>query len=103
MARVIPTSAGLLPRDADIKVVGYACTSGSAAMGERRVAGLIDQGCPGALATNPMTALKAALRALGLRRVGMVNPYIEEGSDHLCRVLEQEACRDRSREKKRPW
>jgi maleate isomerase len=90
MARVIPTAASLLPRDAGIKVVGYACTSGSAAMGEERVARLVDQGCPGALATNPMTSLKAALRALRLKRVGMVNPYIEEVSGRLCEVLEEE-------------
>ncbi len=90
MARSIPGSAALLPLDAGIRVVGYACTSGSAAIGEAKVAELIDRGCPGALATNPMTALKAALRSLGCKRVGMVNPYIEEVSGRLCEVLEEE-------------
>ncbi len=80
MEAEIPTAVGLFPAGANLDVVGYACTSGAAVIGEDRVGELIQSIHPGVAATNPLTAVKAALRALGVRRIGFLTPYVAEVS-----------------------
>ncbi len=64
-------------------MIGYACTSGATALGERKVTDLVTETQPGALVTNPLTALKAACRALGIKRLGLVSPYVAAVSQSL--------------------
>ena len=75
MAIDLPQTAALLPPQFGFDVVGYACTSGATMIGEDRVDSLIREVHPGAKTTNPITASKAALAALGLKRIALVTPY----------------------------
>lgn len=87
MAATLPAAAELLPVAARMDVIGYACTSGAATLGETRVEALIASAHPGARVTTPLTALKAACAALGVGRLGMVSPYVAEVSDSLRNAL----------------
>lgn len=75
MAIDLPGTAGLLPKQFGFDVVGYACTSGATMIGEDRVSALIRDVHPQVKTTNPISACKAALAALGLRRIALVTPY----------------------------
>lgn len=66
---------GLFPIGTGFDVIGYACTSASSVIGEDRVANLIRSARPGVRPTNPATAAKAGLRALGVQRIAVLTPY----------------------------
>lgn len=74
MAAGLPAAAALLPQHVD--VIGYGCTSGATIIGPDRVAALINGAVPGARVTNPISAVEAALGALGARRIAYVSPYV---------------------------
>ncbi len=88
MEAEIPASVGLLPQAASFDVIGYACTSGATIIGEEKVTAAIQRAKPGVAATNPLTAVKAAFRALGVTRIGFVTPYIAGVSAAMRRNLE---------------
>ena len=88
MRAEIPTAARLLPPTAALDVIGYACTSGATVIGEATVAEAIRSVRPGVATSDPLTAVKAACRALGIRRLGFVTPYIAEVSAAMRRNLE---------------
>ena len=75
MEAELPVAAGLLPAYLGLKSVGYGCTSGATVIGEDRVAEIITTAHPEARASNPLTAAKAALSALGVKRLGLLTPY----------------------------
>ena len=75
MVLELPKAAALLPNYLNLKVVGYGCTSGSTIIGEDRVSKIIQHYHPDIPNTNPLTAAKAALRVLGIKRLGLVTPY----------------------------
>lgn len=77
MEAELPKGAGLLPRAARFDAVGYGCTSGTTLIGAGAVARMIRQGVETPMVTDPLTAALAALTALGVRRLGLVTPYIE--------------------------
>ena len=71
----LPVAAGLLPRYLGLGAIGYGCTSGATIIGENRVADILGKTHPGVPSTNPLTAAKAALAALGVKRLGLLTPY----------------------------
>ncbi len=75
MAATLTGAAALLPAHAGLGAIGYACTSASTVLGEAAVARLIAAAHPDVPSTNPLTALKAACRSLGIARLGLVSPY----------------------------
>ena len=75
MAKALPQSAALLPREFDFDVIGYGCTSGATIIGENEVDTLIKTVHPNALTTNPITACKAALSACQVHKIALVTPY----------------------------
>lgn len=75
MALDLPQTAALLPASFGFDAIGYACTSGATMIGEDRVDALLRDVHPTAKTTNPITAVKAALAAMGLRRIALVTPY----------------------------
>ncbi|AYD04417.1 aspartate/glutamate racemase family protein [Neorhizobium sp. NCHU2750] len=77
MSDEIPGTVGLLP-DVTFDVVGFACTSGSLVIGEERIAERVHERMPGVKVTNPVTAARAAVAALGARRVALLTPYMPE-------------------------
>lgn len=74
MAAQMTAAAALLPPD--LAAVGYGCTSGATVIGPERVAGLIGVAHPGVPVTDPMSAVVAALNALGAARIALVSPYV---------------------------
>lgn len=75
MERELPRTAALLPGRFGFDAIGYGCTSGATLIGEDRVDRIIRQAHPQAKTSNPITACKAALTALGLKRIALVTPY----------------------------
>lgn len=71
----LPVAAGLLPASFDFDAIGYCCTSGATMIGEDRVDQILRAAHPKANTSNPITACKAALRALGLKRIALITPY----------------------------
>lgn len=71
----LPVAAGLLPTSFGFDAIGYCCTSGATMIGEGRVDQILRAQHPGAKTSNPITACKAALLALGLRRIALITPY----------------------------
>ena len=80
MEAALPAAVDLLPQESAFDVIAYACTSGATVIGEERVAEIVRHARPGVAVSNPLTAAKAALRALGVRRLGFVTPYVAEVS-----------------------
>lgn len=78
MEGLIAPTTKLLPFMVDLAVVAFACTSGALVIGEDRVAEIIRSVRPRAAVTDPVTAAIAALRATGVRRVGLLTPYVRE-------------------------
>ena len=83
MEEDLPAAAGLMPEGLGFDVVGYGCTSGAAQIGPDRVAALVRSGCETRHVTEPVSALVAACRAMGVSRLALLSPYIEEVSRGL--------------------
>lgn len=79
----LPRTAALLPPVFGFDAIGYACTSGATMIGEARVDEMIRAVHPDARTSNPLTACKAALSALGLRRIALVTPYPPEVTQEM--------------------
>ena len=75
MEKQIPKTARLLPNYLGIKAIGYGCTSGSTVIGERRVEEILSEAHKGVPSTNPLSAAKAALKIMGVKRLGLITPY----------------------------
>ncbi|MDZ7708866.1 MAG: aspartate/glutamate racemase family protein [Roseovarius sp.] len=76
MAPELTRTAALLPPG--LGAVGYGCTSGATVIGPEEVARRVNEAHPGVPVTNPLSAVIAALRALGVARIGMVTPYLPD-------------------------
>lgn len=74
----IARAASLLLPGATIDVMVFSCTSGSMIIGEERIAQLLNEARPDVPTTNTVTSVMAAFKALEVRRVAMLTPYIEE-------------------------
>jgi maleate isomerase len=76
------TTRLLLP-GSPFDVLAYGCTSASMVIGEQRVSELLQSVRPEAKVTTPVTAARAAFQALGVRRIALLTPYIQEINDRL--------------------
>jgi len=88
MEAQIPASTRLLPEGLDFDVIGYGCTSGATIIGAEKVSRAINSVKPGTITTDPLTAVKAALKSLGTRRIGFLTPYVAEVSQAMRENLE---------------
>lgn len=79
---IAPAVSLLLPGQR-MDVVAFGCTSGAMVIGEERVFERIRESRPGVLCTSPITAARAALQALGVRRVALLTPYVRQVSDWM--------------------
>lgn len=86
MAQEIPPTTDLLP-DVTFDVVGFACTSGALVIGEETIAARIRESLPDVQVTDPVTAARAALRALGARRIALLTPYLPQINHSLRAAL----------------
>lgn len=80
-------AASLLPPNTPFAALGYACTSGSAQIGPKRVAEILRQTVSADAYTDPVTALVAACETLGIQRLGLLSPYMAAVSDRIRSVL----------------
>lgn len=87
MANHLPAAAALFPRDLSFDAVGYGCTSGTAQIGQNRIAQLVCEGVVTNAVSEPVSALLAACKALNIRKLAILSPYIEEVSSVLRGVL----------------
>jgi maleate isomerase len=83
----LSAAAGLFPRAPEFDVVGYGCTSGTAEIGAATIADRVRSGVETGAVTEPVSALVAACRALEVRQLGILSPYIEPVSKKLRGVL----------------
>ncbi|MEO0746740.1 MAG: arylmalonate decarboxylase [Pseudomonadota bacterium] len=76
-AELAPAAKRIL-HDGSLDVICYACTSGSLVIGEERVMAELSKGTPNAQPTTLITAVLAALNAIGAKRVAVATPYLDE-------------------------
>ncbi|APX10388.1 Asp/Glu racemase [Tateyamaria omphalii] len=87
MAGHLTGAARLMPRGAEMACVAYGCTSGTAEIGADRIRDLVQAGVATPHVTEPVSALIAACRHLGITRLGLLSPYIASVSDRFRAVL----------------
>ncbi|WP_417670194.1 Asp/Glu racemase [Roseibium sp.] len=89
MRAELPRAASLLPSARTMDVVAYCCTSGATVIGPEGVNEAVQQYHPDAIVTDPMTAVVAACRHLGVKRLGLVTPYVPEVSSAVREKLRE--------------
>ncbi|WP_346894167.1 Asp/Glu racemase [uncultured Roseibium sp.] len=87
MRNHIGQSARLLPDSARFDVVGYGCTSGTSVIGVKTIADLVHGGATTLAVTEPVSALIAACKHLGVSRLAFLSPYVAEVSSRMRTVL----------------
>ena len=85
----LPQAASLLPTARPLDVVGYGCTSGATVIGAKNVAAAIQSKHSSAKVTDPITAVMAACKHLGVSKIGLVTPYIATVSAAMRELLEE--------------
>ena len=75
MEAALPNALRLLPTAAPLSVIAYGCTSASTVIGESKVEAIVQTQFPDAKVTNPLSALKARLDDLGVKKLGLLTPY----------------------------
>lgn len=85
---IAPTAAVIMP-DLRLDVMAFCCTSGTMVIGEERVFAQIRSVRPGIACTSPMTGALAAMQALGLKRVALLTPYVQEINDMMRALIER--------------
>jgi maleate isomerase len=88
MEKLIVPTTNLLPAAVVLGSIGFACTSGALVIGEAQVAKRIGEARAGANVTDPVTAARAALAALGAKRIALLTPYVRRINERLRDALE---------------
>jgi len=83
MEAKIPAATRLFPPGSSMGVIAYCCTSGTTIIGEDNVATAIHKIFPNVKVTNPLTAVKANLKHLGVKRIGLLTPYEPQVSEAM--------------------
>lgn len=74
----LPRAASLILPEATLDAITYACTSGSLVVGEDVVKKQLLKGSPGAQATSLVTGVIRAIKTLGVKKVVIATPYLDE-------------------------
>ncbi len=88
MENQLQQSLSFFPQGKAFDVIAYACTSGATIIGEDVVDTTIKKYANTRFVTNPLTAVRAKLKALGIKRLVYLAPYISSVSDTMCDRLE---------------
>ena len=88
MEQHISASAKLLPKSREFSVIGYGCTSASAIIGSEKISDLIKSGCSTREVTNPLLAATEYAKYLGVTKLALLSPYIEEVNTPLRKAFE---------------
>ncbi|MEP3787053.1 Asp/Glu racemase [Ascidiaceihabitans sp.] len=89
MAGHVTQSAALLPAALRYGAIGYGCTSATAQIGAGRIAELVGAGADTGAVTDPLSALLAACRALKVKKLAFLSPYVADVSARLRDTLNQ--------------
>lgn len=84
----LPQAATTFVGHVTYDAIGYCCTSGATVIGQDKVAAAIRTAHPTAKTTDPITAVMAALTALGAKRIGLLTPYTLDVSAAMQALLE---------------
>lgn len=76
----------ILPDDG-LDVICFACTSGTVAVGEDATCTELSKGAPGAKPTSLAGAVRKALSAMGVTRLVLGSPYVEELNENVASYL----------------
>ena len=71
-----------------IDVAGFTCTSGAMVIGEDKVFSLMRKARPGIPCSSPITGAMAGMKALGLRRIALLTPYVQAINDMMRDYIE---------------
>jgi maleate isomerase len=88
MERGLATAAGLILPGTELDVVGYGCTSATVVIGEEKVFERIREARPGVACTTPITAGIAGFKKLGVARIALLTPYVDEVNQMFRRFVE---------------
>lgn len=80
-------AAGRILPDDGLDVICFACTSGTVAVGEAATYAELAKGAPGAKTTSLAGAVRKALSALGVKKLVLGSPYVEELNTNVTRYL----------------
>lgn len=89
METALPAAVRLLPSAFPMEVIGYACTSGATVIGADNISRIVTRTFRNAKTTDPITAVMAALQHLGMRKIGLVTPYVEDVSAAMIDLLQR--------------
>ena len=89
MEHDLPASVELFPPSTNFAAIGYACTSASVLIGSARVAEIIGSVCPDVATSDPLAAVIAAGKFLGIERLGFLTPYVPSVSQRMLERLEE--------------
>ncbi|UDF32713.1 UNVERIFIED_ORG: aspartate/glutamate racemase family protein (plasmid) [Roseateles sp. XES5] len=87
VSEVIPAAADLLPGAEWLHAIVYGCTSGTIVLGEQKVRDLIGITRPDVPVVTPIGSVLKALKALKVRRLAVVTPYVDEVNALVARTL----------------
>jgi len=85
----LPHAATTFPGHVTYDAIGFCCTSGATVIGQDKVAAAVRSAHPTAQTTDPITAVMAALTALGAKRIGLLTPYTLDVSGAMQTLLEE--------------
>ncbi|MGH6933851.1 MAG: maleate cis-trans isomerase family protein [Dongiaceae bacterium] len=88
MERGMAAAAGLILPGTELDVVAYGCTSGTVIIGEEQVFARIREARPGVACTTPITAGIAGLKQLGVGRIALLTPYVDQVNQWFRRFVE---------------
>ncbi|MDZ5698860.1 ectoine utilization protein EutA [Chelativorans sp. M5D2P16] len=91
LARTLPhlgPAAGLVVPGVPLSSLYFSCTSATVVLGEDAVADAIATERPGVRLVTPIMAAKRAFRALGVRRIAVMTPYVAETALAIVNHLE---------------
>jgi maleate isomerase len=88
MEKDIEGAARVIMPNLRLDVMGFTCTSGAMVIGEDKVFNLIRKVRPGIPCSSPITGAIAGMKALGLRRVALLTPYVQAINDMMRGYIE---------------
>src|SRR4051794_24783177 len=77
MEQGLTEAAGVIRPGMPLDVVAYGCTSGTVVIGEENVFRRIHEAWPEAKCTTPITGAIAGFKAMDVKRIALLTPYID--------------------------
>lgn len=89
MENDLTQAASLILPGEHLDVLAYGCTSGAMVIGEENVFARLREARPNIPCTSPITAAFAGFEALGVKRIALLTPYVDEINQMMRGYLEE--------------